>query len=141
MSIARNWTALGLGLSLTFAVAACDKLVTEGAESRDDVAMTLIIKAAAASKIVDTGAPGVEISASIDENVDDAKKTITFVTSAGWWVENATKTITIRAVKDPKNQGKLVARSLLRDSLPHVAIVRASIGDVYDTVSVTFKKP
>lgn len=71
-----------------------------------------------------------------------AKRLVTFKTTAGQFVESASKEITVRAVLE-LSSGKLAARTLLRaDTIAATAIVRATIADqFYDTLSIRFVKP
>ena len=118
--------------------AGCRKLTTEFEKSVDDIAATTIVDVDATSAVPqqDSKQSVAVLSARIPMHA--TSRAVIFTTSNGLFVENATKTITVRAVPDPSDSTRLVARTSLRDSVSETAVIRAAVGEFYDTVSVRF---
>lgn len=119
----------------------CRGITSDNERKESAVALSEIIKlTASAPSIVADGKTTVRLSARIP--ADASTKTVTFSTTAGAFVESASKEVKIFAWPDSANKDKRLATTLLRsDTLGSTAIIRATVGEYYDTVTVLFNKP
>lgn len=127
--------------ALATGISACESITTENERDESSVPMADIIAVdASVSSLPADGSSTTRVSAHIPAGA--SAKTVTFTTTAGVFLESATKEVKVFAAQDASNSGKRVASTLLRsDTVAARAIIRATVGDYYDTVSVTFTKP
>jgi hypothetical protein len=67
-------------------------------------------------------------------------RNVTFTASSGAFIENASKTITVRAEPDSADTTHLVAVARLRDTITENVMVRGAIADRYEVITVAFIK-
>lgn len=129
------WIAAALGAT------ACRALTSELQPDANTVGPRDIIAASsdATGTLAADGITTVRVAARIPRG--STVRTVAFATTFGTFVESGGRTVSIRAVDDSLHADKAVASTVLRsDTTAGVAIVRATIGDYYDTVSVRFVK-
>lgn len=137
----KNPTA-SLCLTLLFATSiSCKGLTTPNEKKDSDVPLAEIIDIdASTTSLPADGSSTVRVSARIP--VDASTKTVTFTTTAGLFLESADKKVTIFAQPDSVRTDRRLATTLLRSDTSAVrAIIRATVGEYYDTTSVVFTKP
>lgn len=72
--------------------------------------------------------------------VESSNRTVTFTSNAGSFVETGTREVRVFATIN-KNIGRRQASTLLKaDTVAAIAIVRATVGEFYDSVSVRINK-
>jgi hypothetical protein len=119
-------------------VSACKGITSPLEASADSLPKGEIISLGASPPVADaTGTRSLATVIALRPR-ESSTRLVTFVTSAGAFLENGGKQITVRAAPDSLNQNKLIAQTQLRDAVAETAIVRATVGDTYDTVSIVF---
>ena len=123
------------------ALAGCDELTSELQPKPDrvDPGELVSLTSNVTGDVPANGVSTVRLEARIP--TEAAARTIKFTTTLGVFVESGARAVDIRAVTDPTRSDRVVASTLLRsDTAEGVAIVRATVGEVYDTLSVRFVK-
>lgn len=121
-----------------YAVVGC--FVSPSEPSPDSIAPSSVIRIVAAPTGAVVAGPQSSVTLAAFLPRGSTSRTVTFTTNAGSFIENGTKQITARATLDSADTTRLVAQTALRDTLAETAIVRATVGEFYDTVSVNFVK-
>lgn len=129
-----------LALAALLGLLNCDAWTTQLERDPKTIALDEIISLTvdAPAGIPADGKSTMRVNATIP--IDATPSTVKFTTNAGLFVETGATEVSILAVADAANKKRVASTLLKADTIAATAILRATIADFYDTLSVRFIK-